>query len=59
MCIFVVFSINLEVGEGKLVAVVGAVGSGKSSLLSAILGEMHKIKGEGKLLNGLKMKTTC
>ena len=38
----VVSSLNLEVEEGSLVAVVGVVGSGKSSLLSAILGEMDK-----------------
>uniref|UniRef100_A0A3P8P716 ATP-binding cassette, sub-family C (CFTR/MRP), member 2 n=1 Tax=Astatotilapia calliptera TaxID=8154 RepID=A0A3P8P716_ASTCA len=30
---------------GRLVAVVGAVGSGKSSLMSALLGEMHSTKG--------------
>uniref|UniRef100_A0A4W5KT46 ABC-type glutathione-S-conjugate transporter n=1 Tax=Hucho hucho TaxID=62062 RepID=A0A4W5KT46_9TELE len=30
---------------GKLVAVVGVVGSGKSSLISAMLGEMHSAKG--------------
>uniref|UniRef100_A0A8D3D949 ABC-type glutathione-S-conjugate transporter n=1 Tax=Scophthalmus maximus TaxID=52904 RepID=A0A8D3D949_SCOMX len=30
---------------GRLVAVVGAVGSGKSSLMSALLGEMHRTKG--------------
>uniref|UniRef100_A0A8C7C742 Canalicular multispecific organic anion transporter 1 n=1 Tax=Oncorhynchus kisutch TaxID=8019 RepID=A0A8C7C742_ONCKI len=30
---------------GKLVAVVGVVGSGKSSLISAMLGEMHSSKG--------------
>uniref|UniRef100_A0A8C9TJ62 Canalicular multispecific organic anion transporter 1-like n=1 Tax=Scleropages formosus TaxID=113540 RepID=A0A8C9TJ62_SCLFO len=30
---------------GSLVAVVGAVGSGKSSLISALLGEMHNLKG--------------
>ena len=33
--------INLEVQLGELVAVVGAVGSGKSSLLLALLGEME------------------
>ncbi|BFZ17907.1 hypothetical protein BsWGS_20945 [Bradybaena similaris] len=38
-------NINLEIEEGLLVAVVGAVGSGKSSLLSAILGEMDKLTG--------------
>ncbi|KAH9518524.1 Multidrug resistance-associated protein 1 [Bulinus truncatus] len=37
--------INLSVEEGSLVAVVGAVGAGKSSLLSAMLGEMERITG--------------
>ncbi|KAK3909098.1 Multidrug resistance-associated protein 1 [Frankliniella fusca] len=38
-------NINFKVNEGSLVAVVGGVGSGKSSLLSALLGEMDKISG--------------
>lgn len=38
-------NVSLEVNAGKLVAVVGAVGSGKSSLVSALLGEMYKKKG--------------
>ncbi|XP_053612783.1 multidrug resistance-associated protein 1 isoform X6 [Plodia interpunctella] len=38
-------NINLEIPRGSLVAVVGAVGSGKSSLLSALLGEMNKVSG--------------
>lgn len=38
-------NINMRVKEGSLVAVVGTVGSGKSSLLSAILGEMDKLTG--------------
>lgn len=37
--------INLKVKNGNLQAVVGTVGSGKSSLLSAFLGEMEKISG--------------
>lgn len=45
--------IELSVEKGSLVAIVGPVGSGKSSLISAILGEMHKISGsvnvDGKL----------
>ena len=39
-------SIDLEVKKGELVAVVGQVGTGKSSLISAILGEMQKLKGQ-------------
>eukprot|EP01017_Pseudomicrothorax_dubius_P035126 TRINITY_DN4883_c0_g1_i2.p1 TRINITY_DN4883_c0_g1~~TRINITY_DN4883_c0_g1_i2.p1 ORF type:complete len:1425 (+),score=392.81 TRINITY_DN4883_c0_g1_i2:120-4394(+) len=39
-------NINLDIEAGKLVAVVGQVGSGKSSLLHAILGEMIKQNGE-------------
>mmetsp|Transcript_8378 Transcript_8378/g.14889 ORF Transcript_8378/g.14889 Transcript_8378/m.14889 type:complete len:1637 (+) Transcript_8378:146-5056(+) len=33
--------LNLEVPSGELVAVVGAVGSGKSTLVQAILGELY------------------
>ncbi|NWH45756.1 MRP1 protein, partial [Fregata magnificens] len=38
-------SITFTVPEGSLVAVVGQVGCGKSSLLSALLGEMDKKEG--------------
>ncbi|XP_078385226.1 ATP-binding cassette sub-family C member 3 [Cetorhinus maximus] len=37
--------INMMVPQGSLVAVVGHVGCGKSSLLSALLGEMEKLEG--------------
>ncbi|XP_078692715.1 multidrug resistance-associated protein 1-like isoform X6 [Branchiostoma floridae x Branchiostoma belcheri] len=37
--------INFAVPDGSLVAVVGQVGAGKSSLLSALLGEMEKQHG--------------
>uniref|UniRef100_A0A663DU27 ATP binding cassette subfamily C member 2 n=1 Tax=Aquila chrysaetos chrysaetos TaxID=223781 RepID=A0A663DU27_AQUCH len=37
--------VTLDIAPGSLVAVVGAVGSGKSSLVSAMLGEMESIKG--------------
>ncbi|MEE6486330.1 hypothetical protein FKM82_014574 [Ascaphus truei] len=41
----VVRNVNLDIKEGHLVAVVGVVGSGKSSLVSAMLGEMDNISG--------------
>uniref|UniRef100_A0A8C2QL20 ATP-binding cassette sub-family C member 6 n=1 Tax=Cricetulus griseus TaxID=10029 RepID=A0A8C2QL20_CRIGR len=37
--------INLTVPKGCLLAVVGPVGAGKSSLLSALLGELLKVEG--------------
>lgn len=37
--------IDLKVQRGSIVAVVGSVGAGKSSLLSAILGDMELISG--------------
>ncbi|KAG5231750.1 ABC transporter family member [Salix suchowensis] len=42
-------NINLEIKKGELTAIVGTVGSGKSSLLASILGEMHKISGKIKI----------
>ena len=41
--------LNFQVLQGKRVAVCGTVGSGKSSLLSCILGEVPKISGTVKL----------
>ncbi|MCD7466755.1 Canalicular multispecific organic anion transporter 2 [Datura stramonium] len=41
--------VNLRVLNGMRVAVCGTVGSGKSSLLSSILGEMPKLSGTIKL----------
>ena len=37
----VLSNFSLEVGRGQLVMVVGRVGAGKSSLLAALLGELH------------------
>lgn len=39
-------NINLKVKKGNLTAIVGQVGSGKTSLISALLGEMEKVKGQ-------------
>ncbi|KAL7112723.1 hypothetical protein ACP275_04G019900 [Erythranthe tilingii] len=39
-------NLNFEIRKGELAAVVGTVGSGKSSLLAAILGEMNKLSGK-------------
>ncbi|KAK7496233.1 hypothetical protein BaRGS_00012643, partial [Batillaria attramentaria] len=41
--------INVNVKKGSLVAVVGTVGSGKSSLVSACLGEMKRLQGQVKV----------
>ena len=37
--------VNLDIKPGSLTAIVGTVGSGKSSLISACLGEMEKVSG--------------
>ncbi|KAG2406583.1 ABC transporter C family member 4 [Vigna angularis] len=39
-------NINLEIKKGEISAIVGTVGSGKSSLLASILGELRKISGK-------------
>ncbi|XP_077545768.1 multidrug resistance protein mrp-7-like [Haemaphysalis longicornis] len=38
-------NVSLNIEAGSLVGIVGFVGSGKSSLLSAILGDMERLKG--------------
>lgn len=38
-------NINIKVKKNELAAIVGTVGSGKSSVLSAFLGEMDKVSG--------------
>eukprot|EP00106_Octopus_bimaculoides_P000581 XP_014768023.1 PREDICTED: multidrug resistance-associated protein 1-like [Octopus bimaculoides] len=37
--------INITIPKGQLVSIVGSVGTGKSSLVSTILGEMDKLNG--------------
>lgn len=46
--IFQLNNINLRVKKKSLVAIIGVVGAGKSSLLSALLGEMVKVSGKVK-----------
>ncbi|CAD5217623.1 unnamed protein product [Bursaphelenchus okinawaensis] len=41
--------LNLTIEHGKLVAVIGRVGSGKTSLIQALLGEMYKVHGTCEL----------
>ncbi|GFR18764.1 multidrug resistance-associated protein 1, partial [Trichonephila clavata] len=44
--------VTISVPRGSLVAVVGRVGSGKSALFSAILGEMHATEGAVRIMKG-------
>ncbi|PNS18975.1 hypothetical protein CAC42_6070 [Sphaceloma murrayae] len=42
---FEVKDINLQIGRNELVAIIGGVGSGKSSLLGALAGDMRRTDG--------------
>ncbi|KAK9067685.1 hypothetical protein SSX86_011796 [Deinandra increscens subsp. villosa] len=41
--------LNIEIKKGELAVIVGTVGSGKSSLLASVIGEMHKTSGKVKV----------
>ncbi|KAH0495273.1 hypothetical protein TgHK011_008837 [Trichoderma gracile] len=43
---FKLHDLNLQAGRNELIAVIGTVGSGKSSLLAALAGDMRKTSGE-------------
>lgn len=46
--------LSFEVKRGELAAIVGTVGSGKSSLLASVLGELRKISGKVRTFCSLK-----
>nr|KAJ3420365.1 hypothetical protein HK105_005756 [Polyrhizophydium stewartii] len=50
---FALQDITLDIPCGSLVAVVGSVGSGKSSLLSALIGGMRKTAGDSALFGSV------
>lgn len=43
---FKLHDMNFEIGRNELVAVIGSVGSGKTSLLAALAGDMRRTDGE-------------
>ncbi|CAN1124756.1 ABC transporter C family member 9 [Linum perenne] len=51
--------IDLNVKRGMRVAVCGTVGSGKSSLLSCILGEIHKVSGSVRIRGNKAYVAQC
>eukprot|EP01130_Rhizamoeba_saxonica_P012730 TRINITY_DN5400_c0_g1_i3.p1 TRINITY_DN5400_c0_g1~~TRINITY_DN5400_c0_g1_i3.p1 ORF type:complete len:1259 (-),score=257.85 TRINITY_DN5400_c0_g1_i3:635-4294(-) len=50
---FELSNLSMKVKQGDLIAVIGSVGSGKSSLLSSIIGDMPKIDGQVKVSGSL------
>lgn len=55
---FIVFKeLSLKIPHGKLFIIVGPVGSGKTSLISAILGDIKRTKGD-VLLSGETVATS-
>lgn len=50
-------NINLRIKKNQLVMIVGKVGSGKSSLVNAMIGEMKKIKGTVKISGSVALST--
>ena len=46
---FTLEDLNLKIPRGSFVAISGRIGSGKSSVLNALIGEMRRTKGEVSL----------
>ena len=51
--VLICFRINMKVKDGEIIAIVGHVGSGKSSLMAACLGELERLKGSVTIRVGL------
>jgi ABC-type multidrug transport system fused ATPase/permease subunit len=47
---FALNKLSFTAKKGRVVAIVGDVGSGKSSLLAALLGQMIQVEGESKVM---------
>lgn len=45
-CSDAVSGINMQAAQGELIVVIGGIGSGKSSLLLGLLGELHLTSGQ-------------
>ncbi|KAI0819664.1 metal resistance protein YCF1 [Trametes gibbosa] len=45
--------IQMTVRKGELIGILGRVGAGKTSLLSAIIGDMHRTEGEVKIVGSI------
>jgi ABC-type multidrug transport system fused ATPase/permease subunit len=50
---FSLSNLDFSARKGKLTAIVGDVGSGKSSLLAALLGQMIHVEGEYKVFGSI------
>ncbi|XP_063952995.1 ATP-binding cassette sub-family C member 9-like isoform X1 [Lytechinus pictus] len=48
----IISDINIDIPAGQLTVIIGTVGSGKSSLLQAMMGEMTTLRGQVLVQNG-------